>query len=295
MTTVLCVRYSDDFDQNSIDEWIGVVSSNIDTTNAKMILADSTYIYPANIVGSYGTYAFGLMRSADSGSVDVYVAGHSINFTNAGTISFDGGATESFTITAPSSIVKIMIKAVGTSISIYENNALKGTKTGLELTESNVKFKMNTSNWYIYNLIVNAISTEFENGVAASLGGVNHGARFDTIETVGRTYDNSVISGRYHFYTRYLATTADETGAYLEAHLENTTDSSSIIIGAGEKYFALNLSPNMLEYLDEDIWLNYDDIGDEITINLERKAEDTSTMPVTYIDSFAIIPVSEVQ
>ena len=98
MTEVTCSAFIVDFNWNCIAEFTGVTSSTVDTTNGRLTLADTTYIYPTGLTFGEVYYQFNIQCSAASGSITLYVADNEINITNAGVVAFNGGTAESYTI-----------------------------------------------------------------------------------------------------------------------------------------------------------------------------------------------------
>lgn len=193
MTEVTCSAFIVDFNWNCIAEFTGVTSSTVDTTNGRLILADTTYIYPTGLTFGEGYYQFNIQRSAASGSITLYVAGNEINITNAGVVAFNGGTAETYTIN-PTNAVNVELLVGTTSITVYADRVLKGTKTGLTIAASNVKLKMATANFYVNSIIINAEESNSTNGVAACVGGIGSGARYGVEESVYNTFTTENVN-----------------------------------------------------------------------------------------------------
>jgi hypothetical protein len=226
MTEVTCSAFIVDFNWNCIAEFTGVTSSTVDTTNGRLILADTTYIYPTGLTFGEGYYQFNIQRSAASGSITLYVAGNEINITNAGVVAFNGGTAETYTID-PTNAVNVELLVGTTSITVYADRVLKGTKTGLTIAASNVKLKMATANFYVNSIIINAEESNSTNGVAACVGGIGSGARYGVEESVYNTFTTENVNKGVYLTTAKVKTTNPNAD---EVSLEYTNDTTSITL-----------------------------------------------------------------
>ncbi len=286
MTEVTCSAFIVDFNWNCIAEFTGVTSSTVDTTNGRLILADTTFIYPTGLTFGEGYYQFNIQRSAASGSITLYVAGNEINITNAGVVAFNGGTAESYTIN-PTNVVNVELLVGTTSITVYADRVLKGTKTGLTIAASNVKMKMATANFYVYNIIINAESSDTTSGVVACIGGIGSGARYGVEESVYNTFTTAnVDKGVYLTSTKVKTTNPNADEASLK--FINETDSTTLSLERTETEKPLTLNADYTVLTES---LNIDDEEtDVLTVGVKNST--TCNQPATYVESLSLIPVS---
>ena len=280
MTEVTCSAFIVDFNWNCIAEFTGVTSSTVDTTNGRLILADTTYIYPTGLTFGEGYYQFNIQRSAASGSITLYVAGNEINITNAGVVAFNGGTAETYTID-PTNAVNVELLVGTTSITVYADRVLKGTKTGLTIAASNVKLKMATANFYVNSIIINAEESNSTNGVAACVGGIGSGARYGVEESVYNTFTTENVNKGVYLTTAKVKTTNPNAD---EVSLEYTNDTTSI---------TLNITP-----IDVDATYTVKttpitiDANETDTLRVSVKNSTTCDQSANYVESLSLIPVS---
>ena len=286
MTEVTCSAFIVDFNWNCIAEFTGVTSSTVDTTNGRLILADTTYFYPTGLTFGEGYYQFNIQRSAASGSITLYVAGNEINITNAGVVAFNGGTAESYTID-PTNVVNVELLVGTTSITVYADRVLKGTKTGLTIAASNVKMKMATANFYVYNIIINAESSDTTSGVVACIGGIGSGARYGVEESVYNTFTTANVDKGVYLTSAKVKTTNPNAD---EASLEfiNETDSTTLSLERTETEKSLTLDANYA-VINESLYID-DEETDTLTVGVKNST--TCNQPATYVDSLSLIPVS---
>ena len=280
MTEVNCSAFIVDFNWNCIAEFTGVTSSTVDTTNGRLILADTTYIYPTGLTFGEGYYQFNIQRSAASGSITLYVAGNEINITNAGVVAFNGGTAESYTID-PTNVVNVELLVGTTSITVYADRVLKGTKTGLTIAASNVKMKMATANFYVYNIIINAESSDTTSGVVACIGGIGSGARYGVEESVYNTFTTANVDKGVYLTSAKVKTTnpnADEVSLeYVNETTSTTLDNTSIVVDAD---YTIKTAPITIKENETDV----------LTVGVKNST--TCNQPATYVESLSLIPVS---
>ena len=280
MTEVTCSAFIVDFNWNCIAEFTGVTSSTVDTTNGRLILADTTYFYPTGLTFGEGYYQFNIQRSAASGSITLYVAGNEINITNAGVVAFNGGTAESYTID-PTNVVNVELLVGTTSITVYADRVLKGTKTGLTIAASNVKMKMATANFYVYNIIINAESSDTTSGVVACIGGIGSGARYGVEESVYNTFTTANVDKGVYLTSAKVKTTnpnADEVSLeYVNETTSTTLDNTSIVVDAD---YTIKTAPITIKENETDV----------LTVGVKNST--TCNQPATYVESLSLIPVS---
>lgn len=286
MTEVTCSAFIVDFNWNCIAEFTGVTSSTVDTTNGRLILADTTYIYPTGLTFGEGYYQFNIQRSAASGSITLYVAGNEINITNAGVVAFNGGTAESYTID-PTNVVNVELLVGTTSITVYADRVLKGTKTGLTIAASNVKMKIATANFYVYNIIINAESSDTTSGVVACIGGIGSGARYGVEESVYNTFTTANVDKGVYLTSAIVKTTNPNAD---EASLKfiNETDSTTLSLERTETEKSLTLDANYA-VINESLYID-DEETDTLTVGVKNST--TCNQPATYVESLSLIPVS---
>lgn len=280
MTEVTCSAFIVDFNWNCIAEFTGVTSSTVDTTNGRLILADTTYIYPTGLTFGEGYYQFNIQRSAASGSITLYVAGNEINITNAGVVAFNGGTAETYTIN-PTNAVNVELLVGTTSITVYADRVLKGTKTGLTIAASNVKLKMATANFYVNSIIINAEESNSTNGVAACVGGIGSGARYGVEESVYNTFTTENVNKGVYLTTAKVKTTNPNAD---EVSLEYTNDTTSITLNTTpidvDATYTVKTTPITIDANETD------------TLRVSVKNSTTPSKPATYVESLSLIPVS---
>lgn len=280
MTEVTCSAFIVDFNWNCIAEFTGVTSSTVDTTNGRLILADTTYIYPTGLTFGEGYYQFNIQRSAASGSITLYVAGNEINITNAGVVAFNGGTAETYTID-PTNAVNVELLVGTTSITVYADRVLKGTKTGLTIAASNVKLKMATANFYVNSIIINAEESNSTNGVAACVGGIGSGARYGVEESVYNTFTTENVNKGVYLTTAKVKTTNPNAD---EVSLEYTNDTTSITLNTTpidvDATYTVKTTPITIDANETD------------TLRVSVKNSTTPSKPATYVESLSLIPVS---
>ena len=286
MTEVTCSAFIVDFNWNCIAEFTGVTSSVVDTTNGRLTLADTTYIYPTGLTFGEGYYQFKIQRSAASGSITLLVGNNEINITNAGAVAFNGGTAETYTID-PTNAVNVELLVGTTSITVYADRVLKGTKTGLTIAASNVKMKMATANFYVYDININAESSDTTSGVVACVGGIGSGARYGVQEEVYNTFTTTNVDKGSYLAAVNIKTT---NIAADEASLEfiNETDSTTLSLERTETEKSLTLDADYTVLTES---LNIDDEETD-TLTVGVKNSTTCNQPATYVESLSLIPVS---
>lgn len=280
MTEVTCSAFIVDFNWNCIAEFTGVTSSTVDTTNGRLTLADTTYIYPTGLTFGEGYYQFNIQRSAASGSITLYVAGNEINITNAGVVAFNGGTAETYTID-PTNAVNVELLVGTTSITVYADRVLKGTKTGLTIAASNVKLKMATANFYVNSIIINAEESNSTNGVAACVGGIGSGARYGVEESVYNTFTTENVNKGVYLTTAKVKTTNPNAD---EVSLEYTNDTTSITLNTTpidvDATYTVKTTPITIDANETD------------TLRVSVKNSTTCVQSTNYVESLSLIPVS---
>ena len=280
MTEVTCSAFIVDFNWNCIAEFTGVTSSTVDTTNGRLILADTTYIYPTGLTFGEGYYQFNIQRSAASGSITLYVAGNEINITNAGVVTFNGGTAETYTID-PTNAINVELLVGTTSITVYADRVLKGTKTGLTIAASNVKLKMATANFYVNSIIINAEESNSTNGVAACVGGIGSGARYGVEESVYNTFTTENVNKGVYLTTAKVKTTNPNAD---EVSLEYTNDTTSITLNTTpidvDATYTVKTAPITIDANETD------------TLRVSVKNSTTCDQSTNYVESLSLIPVS---
>ena len=280
MTEVTCSAFIVDFNWNCIAEFTGVTSSIVDTTNGRLTLADTTYIYPTGLTFGEGYYQFNIQRSAASGSITLYVAGNEINITNAGVVAFNGGTAETYTID-PTNAVNVELLVGTTSITVYADRVLKGTKTGLTIAASNVKLKMATANFYVNSIIINAEESNSTNGVAACIPPIGGGARYGVEESVYNTFTTENVNKGVYLTTAKVKTTNPNADEVL---LEFTNDTTSITLNTTpidvDATYTVKTTPITIDANETD------------TLRVSVKNSTIPSKPAIYVESLSLIPVS---
>lgn len=119
------------------------------------------------------------------------------------------------------------------------------------------------------------------------IGGVNHGARYDTVEHIDLTYQNPYKRGltELELTTQTTYTTPNLNG--VRVGCTNVTDSTRV----GEYPFDRLLEQSQTP-IDDSVLVdhNSDDVGDWITCSITRNQPNTDNQPVTAISTIAMKP-----
>jgi hypothetical protein len=267
-TIVPCTRVITDYNWNTIADYTGVTSSTVDTFNGRLTLADTTDIYLTGISASVGVYYADILYSGSTAHLMLTIAGNTIEIDHAGAIIFNGGAAESWTVGAPSAILKMRFVATGTQIAVYTNGVIKGTKIGLTLVASSYMMHRITTNFYIYFFGFDAIESISTTGIVGVIGGVPYGARYDIQEEVYYSKLSPVITPER--LTAYCKTTTIATDS-VELFTQNITDSTSIMLDEVSTIQSITLSTTNYETQILDTLTRINDVGDTVKASIRRK------------------------
>jgi hypothetical protein len=204
-----------------------------------------------------------------------------------------------YTSIAPvNSRLRIHIDVTPTTIVVYVNGAHL-----MEVLVTNVPGYIGiaahtlggaTDTIYMYNLHINALSTDSTNGVAVTLGGVAHGARYDTQEEVYLTLTNPS-----KYATAKMVVTAKTTDAAaddVQTYFYNTTDSSYIDSADSKNTTDLTVTTSFTDFI-EDLLVRYRDRADTLKLSVRRKnysgvAYDNQS--TVFVETLALAPTTEV-
>jgi len=283
----------DDCNRDTIAQYtVGASASAFDTANGWLELKDGTAIYPTARSMSTGFYVFNLKRS--TGATDVFnvtIANNAITVTGAGVCTIGGTA---YTGTALTSPTIWMFVADGTSISIWCNGVLLGTKTGLTLAYSNISMSRTTANIYVLGWYAGALLSGATNGVAPGVPGIPGGARYDTQEEVYLALTNPA-----KYATAKMVVTAKTTDAAaddVQTYFYNTTDSSYIDSADSKNTTDLTVTTSFTDFI-EDLLVRYRDRADTLKLSVRRKnysgvAYDNQS--TVFVETLALAPTTEV-
>jgi len=317
LTSTPCTRFTDDFNWDTMAEWTdvrGLGSVTIDPTNAIVYMHASGGGGQALLLKSFTCSGGGYFR--------VYVGGSS---GRGGLLINSDGTLNSSNFYHPTNGVLICTTGPGifvggtkvvAFISLTQNawaNVLylpnvpvlyywNDNETIYTVTDSRIitgydKFLLwgytHSDPYYakFSNLSINAIESQLNTGVSLTLGGVPHGARYNTQEYAVKSFVNAARYGEYKAIT--AAKTTDYGHEDIEVYLKNSTDSSNITNDASETV-AIALTDNAYTNVTKDVTLNADDQSDTITMQVRRKTAATDNTPACFVDFLALIPTVEV-
>ena len=324
--TVQATRFTDDFNWDTSAEYGGAdkASWTWDTTNGRLSVSTTskqvwiqnqytdfvyeTIYYSSAITPSaalYVSFRSSAFDSGDSGAgtrYNLFIAPYGDSFQVR---KYVGGSLittytpDAYTFAA-NIIYKIKVVCIGNNIKTYI------APTGSEyvmihnITDSSSPLLSGYLGYgtyitggktiYILGTYVNGLDTTSTNGISASLGGVPHGARYDTQEEVYTTFTNPITNGEFLFQSRAKSTYP--AGANFEYYFINTTDSTAI---NWEGQTITSLTPGTT-YADGSCraLLRYQDVGDTIKLSVRRKNYTTvadDNQPAVFVDHLAFTPL----
>lgn len=292
MTEIVCAGYSCDFESDNIADFGSVISSTVNITTKRLTLADTAEITLNNLEWGEGYYEVDVLRSAASGSMNVYLGDNYITLNNDGAVSFNGGGAEAYSIDVPSSIVTVGLLLGSASIAVYSGGVLKGTKTGLTVGTDSFGLLRTTANWYVYGIRINALESDSPNGIAYGIPCVSSGGRYSTQEsiTLSITMDD-IISGRISAMVRgAMALDAAETTKF-RVGIKNATDDTAINLDdtVTTKYWDIDPKTALTEQYWGDLLTRFRDKDDviQITISTDSGLPDSAF----YTDAPYISPI----
>lgn len=144
---------------------------------------------------------------------------------------------------------------------------------------------------YIRNLRITGIESSSKNGVNLTLGGVPHGARYDTQESATFSFTNQVKYGKYFLIAAAKTTNASAEDA--EFYFRNLTDTSNISLDATNT-LDISLSATTPTDFTKELLLDADDRGDTITLQARRKTAATDNSAAVFVEYASILPSMEV-
>jgi hypothetical protein len=125
-----------------------------------------------------------------------------------------------------------------------------------------------------------------------TMGGIPHGARYDTVETV-TMFDDKLQYLDYAKYNLFINTKVN-FGSISQADLyfENTTDTSTLSLTQTPLYEAITAS-NDMNLQNEIITVTSVDADDEGYIGIKLHDETVYNQPIMVIDYMSLIPISQ--
>ena len=293
-SNVTCTRFSDDCEVDNSGNWTDLSSSSYDTTNKRLTLADTDQMYITNLSTGAGYYEFKILRSAASGSMDIHFADNSLNINYDGALAFNGEAAESYSIDTPSSIVTVGLLVGASSIAVYSNGVLKGTKTGLTIGYDTVGLSMDTSNWYIYNISLNAVNQNAPNGIAycissLALGGLDPNVSGE-VQHITTTYTNTNVAlSDVVAHSRNISLNASESAA-LRVTAKNNTDDSIIDQTFAAKYWDISMTGAYINTV-KPLATEYNDMNDSIILMHTTDSGYPISAIYTIVQKFSVLNV----
>jgi len=141
------------------------------------------------------------------------------------------------------------------------------------------------------DVYISAIESQSNNsGTFVCLGGVPHGARYDTIEQAANFFrEDDVPQGEYTLISRHITTNiaADD----VELIHQNLTDATSIKIASSDLYTALTVLATY-GYSRVPVRLNTDDDANYLEVKIQRNTEATDNQPAVITDILVLVPAS---
>jgi hypothetical protein len=209
-----------------------------------------------------------------------------------------GAGTSLGTITrtlTSGTVHRVRALKVGSSISVYVDDE---TTPGFTVTDTHytVGYGGVTSDYTnilrVLSANFNALESTSTNGVAVTIGGVPHGARYDTQE---EAYYNVTNGARYGEYTLATIGKTTATPQTFELYFANTTDTTSV---ESSGLTTSDVVLNSTTYVDSMVPLifRYRDRADTIKISARRKNYSGVTydnQPAIFFDTLALAPIWE--
>ena len=317
-TTVSATRFTDDFNFDTSSEWVqyGAGAVTWDTVNGKVTSA--TYpksISPANLITGAGIYHFrwGIATPNDpmiwfasptqsiatdpyTNNINCYYLWHKssdnkIYLWKTHTIL----ATTAATYGDTTADVTIDFHATNPNyIYIYINGVIVISVSDTTYTSGYFGYSVAGVSTYegLSDLQINALDSTSTNGISITLGGVPHGARYDTQEEAYETFTNLAQNGEYLVSSR--AKTTVIATADFEYYFLNSTDSTAINWN-GQTTATLTPGLTYLDGLARSL-LRYQDVGDTIRLSVRRKNYTGVTydnQPAVFVDRVSYLPVWE--
>ena len=289
--TVNATRFTDDFNSNSIAEYtqvyrtwtinpdLGEITASgsnalIHVTRVKFGtgLYQNTW-YTTSVAASYtnvlvfawdgtsngaGVYynCYRAAHVADSGAFNIYYYdGTGTSHLIASGTAYPGVANTQYRMVATWDRTTGAIWAGMYSMSGILLTSASGTDTSIQ-TPGYFGFRSSATQVHITSASVIALESTSTNGVAYALGGVSHGARYDTNEYAGITFPNTV-SGYYQSYLPSKITNTSFTNLglnqYFVSAINQAGTSISNISAAPRK---LNVGHGQLNFDNESISIN---------------------------------------
>jgi hypothetical protein len=137
----------------------------------------------------------------------------------------------------------------------------------------------------ITNIIANALESTSNNGVAYTLGGMSHGARYDTQEEVYRT---TTSASQLNARLNCTLISPNYASANCQWYYENITDSTSVDVDTVTKTVTITMSASPEAESRSTLVLGASDIGDTIKFAIRRKdysGTSYDNQPAVLVDS----------
>lgn len=306
--SVYGTRFTDDHCWDTTAEYTvprGTLTA--DTANGHFALArDGSWYgdyYPAGLLFSTVTLLSAeiCLNNAEFLQVRIPVGGYNyyveIDATKVRLISASAGQLASVTTTVSTTAWYSLMIDAGTSgfIKVYWNGLLIINTFGLcttALTYPKITVYGTTASdsVYIRALKITGIESLSLNGSNLTLGGVPHGARYDTQEYAALSFTNRVKYGTYKLVDAAKCTATATTNT--ELYFANSTDSATISTAS---MFTLTFSATgtTTDFVN-DIMLLAKDRNDTITLQARRQTATTDNSAAVFIEYNALVPLTEV-
>jgi hypothetical protein len=310
---VNCTRYTDDFNWNTSAEWdVKKGTWSFDTNNG--------YIYPTSRTDGYAVlstksqFTNGLIsgKLLNAGDDAQYIAfrwdgitystGTNKSPTNCYVLFWDSNKVRILKIVGNTPTVIILltggtfsttvasqlsVAAIGSTFYLYQDGLLLGTVTDSSYTTGYIAAVSNiqTSNTRWYNIQINALETTSTNGVNYTVGGIAHGARYDTQEEVYRT---TTSASQLNARLNCNLISPNYASANCQWYYENITDSTSVDVDTVTKTVTITMSASPEAESRSTLVLGSGDIGDTIKFAIRRKdysGTSYDNQPAVLVDS----------
>jgi hypothetical protein len=194
-----------------------------------------------------------------------------------------GGTSGSFT----GGIHTVKLTVIGTTFTATMDTGQTITVTDASISPGGYfgmgRLRNNTE--YISNLIIDTLESTSNNGVAYTLGGVSHGARYGTQEEVYRT---TTSASQLNARLNCNLISPNYASANCQWYYENITDSTSVDVDTVTKTVTITMSASPEAESRSTLVLGSGDIGDTIKFAIRRKdysGTSYDNQPAVLVDS----------
>lgn len=178
---------------------------------------------------------------------------------------------------------KCRITAVDSTINVYLNDILLPviTVTDTSFTKGFIGINYGGATTMVRNLQVTGYETNAIDGSSICIGGVPHGARFDTEENISIV--KGFEKGVYNVITRNVGTIESTSSDYcLDAEFLNISDSTYLNLNGGADR-KMTVGYQWGEDADS-ILIDSNEDGDIISLKVKRRNESTHNTPACFVN-----------